>query len=155
MHLGRLARYLRLLGFDSAYANDLGDDEIAARAVAEQRIILTRDRGLLKRSEVTHGHWLRNNEPRKQLAEVVSVLDLSRRSATFSRCMKCNGVLEQVPEPELRPSLPAGVRGRYQTIAKCPGCQRLYWPGSHYARLSELVSQLDPERRSAARDQDL
>jgi uncharacterized protein with PIN domain len=143
VHLGKLARYLRLLGFDVVYENDLGDAEIAARAVGERRIVLTRDRGLLKRSEVTHGLWLRNTDPRRQLIEVIARLDLRQRIAPFSRCMECNGVLEKVPESVVRHALPEGVRGRYETIARCPGCHRRYWPGSHYARLSELVSSLD------------
>ena len=149
VHLGKLARYLRLLGFDTAYANDLDDAVIAARARAEKRIVLTRDRGLLKRSEVTHGHWLRNTSPRRQLSEVVAVLDLGKLIAPFSRCMNCNGTLEPVAENEVRDQLPPGVRDRYRTITRCQGCARLYWPGSHYARLSELISQLDAESDAA------
>jgi uncharacterized protein with PIN domain len=149
VHLGKLARYLRLLGFDTAYANDLEDAVIASRARAEKRIVLTRDRGLLKRSEVTHGHWLRNTSPRRQLSEVVAALDLGNLIAPFSRCMNCNGTLEPVAENEVRAQLPPGVRGRYRTITRCRGCARLYWPGSHYARLSELISQLEGERGAA------
>lgn len=142
VHLGRLARYLRLLGFDTVYTNDLEDAEIAARAKTEQRIVLTRDRGLLKRSEVTHGHWLRSTAPRRQLAEVVAALDLGSRITPFSRCMVCNGLLEQIPETAVRHELPEGIRGRYPAITRCPDCRRLYWPGSHYARLSKLLSKL-------------
>jgi uncharacterized protein with PIN domain len=105
--------------------------------------VLTRDRGLLKRNEVTHGLWLRHTEPRAQLVEVVTRLDLGDHIKPFSRCMACNGVLETVPETDVRPSLPDGVQGRYESIARCSGCGRLYWPGSHYARLSEFVSGLD------------
>jgi uncharacterized protein with PIN domain len=143
VHLGKLARYLRLLGFDAEYASDLDDAEIAARSVDEKRIVLTRDRGLLKRSEVSHGLWLRNIEPRRQLVEVVSRLDLGQRIQPFSRCMACNGVLETVPEAVVRDALPKGVRGRHESIARCTRCRALYWRGSHYARLAELVSGFD------------
>ena len=142
VHLGRLARYLRLLGFDAAYANDLTDADIAARSVAEQRIVLTRDRDLLKRSAVTHGYWLRNTDPRRQVMEVVDALDLGGRIRAFSRCMECNTELETVAEPTVRDWLPDGIRGRYARIACCAGCGRLYWPGSHHARLASLVGTL-------------
>lgn len=149
-HLGKLARYLRLLGFDVVDAGDLADAAIAARSVSERRIVLTRDRGLLKRSEVTRGMWLRNTRPRRQLVEVVTRLDLRARIEPFTRCMECNGLLETVPEQAVRERLPPGIRGRYETITRCPGCRRLYWPGSHYVRLSELVRALDREASIAA-----
>jgi uncharacterized protein len=145
VHLGKLARYLRLIGFDVAYGNDLSDAVIAARSVRETRILLTRDRGLLKRSEVTHGYWLRSTVPRAQLVEVVRALDLTARMHPFSRCLECNSVLATRPESEVRDELPERVRGRYATIARCPGCGRLYWPGSHHARLAALVASLVDE----------
>ena len=143
VHLGRLARYLRLLGYDASYGNDLEDHEIAARARAERRIVLTRDVGLLKRGDVTHGYWLRSDAPRAQLLEVVGALDLRAGIRPFSRCMVCNGVLEHRAELELRDALPPGIRGRYERIARCRDCARLYWPGSHYDRLRQLVAGVD------------
>lgn len=142
VRLGRLARYLRLLGFDAAYAKDAVDAEISARSVAERRIVLTRDVGLLKRSEITHGYWVRSSDPRAQLTEVVHALDLAGGMTPFSRCMVCNGVLETLDEGEVRDALPAGIRGRYPTVARCRDCARLYWPGSHYDRLARMVNDL-------------
>jgi uncharacterized protein with PIN domain len=141
VHLGKLARHLRLLGFDAVYDKSAGDAEIAERSAAEGRIVLTRDRGLLKRSAVTHGLWVRNTDPRRQLAEVVDALDLRSRVKPFARCMACNGLLEEVTEESVRSRLPEGVRGRYPAVARCAACGRLYWPGTHYRRLSRIVEE--------------
>ena len=145
VHLGKLARYLRLLGFDAVYDRVYDDASIVSIAVDECRIILTRDKGLLKRKAVTHGYWLRNTDPRRQLVEVVEKLALSRRVRLFSRCMVCNTRLERAAEAEVRDALPGGVRGRFDRLARCPGCERVYWPGSHYDRMVELVKSLLPE----------
>lgn len=142
VHLGRLARYLRLLGFDAAYSSEGADETLAARSAAEHRIVLTRDIGLLKRAEVTHGYWLRNTDPQHQVAEVVDALDLRGRFAPFSRCMRCNAKLETVPASRVRSELPAGIRERYERVSRCRDCGRLYWAGSHYDRLTRLVASL-------------
>lgn len=142
VHLGKLARYLRLLGFDTDYERNFDDAALAAISRKEQRILLTRDKGLLKRSEVTRGYWLRNTQPRMQIAEIVDAFDLYRAVRVFSRCMMCNHALETVDEAAVREALPAGLRGRLGRVARCAGCERLYWPGSHYDRLVELVTSL-------------
>jgi uncharacterized protein with PIN domain len=142
VHLGKLARYLRLLGFDTIYDRSYVDATIAAISVKERRLILTRDKGLLKRKEVTRGYWLRNIQPRLQIAEVIEVFDLRRVVRVFSRCMICNHSLETVNEALVRDALPAGLRGQFERVSRCPGCERLYWPGSHYDRLVDLVRNL-------------
>ena len=147
VHLGKLARYLRLLGFDSIYERDYDDATIAATSRTEKRIVLTRDKGLLKRKEITRGYWLRNTRPRLQIAEVVEAFDLRRNVRVFSRCTVCNQRLELVAEARVRDTLPAGVRGRYEHVARCLGCRRLYWEGSHYDRLAHLVSDLISKAR--------
>lgn len=142
VHLGRLARYLRLLGFDTTWDRAWDDATIVTIATTQRRIILTRDKGLLKRKAVTHGYWLRNINPRRQLVEVVDALDLSGLVRAFSRCTVCNAGLESVDEEDVRELLPAGIRGRFEQLARCPGCGRVYWPGSHYERMLELVGAL-------------
>ena len=142
VHLGKLARYLRLLGFDTIYDRDYDDATITAISVEQRRLILTRDKGLLKRKEVTRGYWLRNIQPRLQIAEVVKAFDLHRLVRVFSRCMVCNHTVETVAEAAVRDALPAGRRGRFEQVSQCPGCGRLYWPGSHYDRLVDLVRSL-------------
>ena len=142
VHLGKLARYLRLLGFDTIYDRSYGDATIVDVSTDERRIILTRDKGLLKHKEVSRGYWLRNIQPRLQIAEGIEVFDLRRAVRVFSRCMMCNHVLEIVDETDVRDALPAGVRGQFEQVSRCPGCERLYWPGSHYDRLVDLVQDL-------------
>ena len=142
VHLGKLARYLRLLGFDTIYDRDYVDATIATISRRERRILLTRDKGLLKRNEVTRGYWLRNEQPRLQIAEVVEAFDLCRLVRVFSRCMVCNHNLETVDEASVRDALPAGLRGQFEQVSQCPACRRLYWPGSHYDKLVDLVTNL-------------
>ena len=142
VHLGRLARYLRLLGFDALYQNDFDDPTIIAISRAERRIILTRDRGILKNGSVTHGYWLRETEPREQLREVVRVLDLKEDIRPFSRCLKCNGALLPVDKREILEQLPPKVREGYEEFVRCEGCGKVYWAGTHVERMKEILGEL-------------
>jgi uncharacterized protein len=142
VHLGKLARQLRLLGFDALYRNDYDDPVIVALAVAQSRVILTRGRGILKHSAVTHGYWVRNTQPRAQLQEVVNALDLKSSARPFTRCMGCNGRLEAVAEGRVLGQLPPRVREQHSSFVRCSQCGKLYWPGTHYHRMRELVGQV-------------
>ena len=142
VHLGKLARYLRLLGFDTRYRNDYDDAAIIGLARAELRIILTRDRGLLKHGAVTHGYWVRETAPRQQLAEIVRVFDLRAGAHPFTRCIRCNGELRRVPKSTVAERLPPLVRAHFEEFAQCRDCAAVYWPGSHYDRLRRLVDAL-------------
>jgi len=144
VHLGKLARYLRLLGFDSLYRNDYEDAEIVAISLKDRRIILTRDKGILKTGAVTHGYWLRAIRPKEQLREVVKALDLGRGIKPFSRCMVCNVELCQVEKTDIVDLLPEGVRENQDKFVRCSGCHRIFWAGSHYEHLRELVEELVP-----------
>jgi hypothetical protein len=141
VHLGKLARHLRLAGFDCLYRNDYRDSEIINAAVAERRIILTRDKGLLKQRLVTHGYFVRETESEAQLREVIRALQLQSSLRPFTRCRECNGELRDVPKSEVLARLPEKVRAAYERFQLCPGCGRIYWEGSHYERLRRL---LDP-----------
>lgn len=141
VHLGRLARYLRLLGFDTLYRNDYDDRAIIRLSVDEQRIILTRDKGLLKHGEVTRGYWLRNTAPLEQLREIVDAFDLRRDVRPFTRCVQCNGELENVDKQQALDRVPPRVAEIFDEFARCRGCGRMYWPGSHYDRMREIVSR--------------
>jgi hypothetical protein len=142
VHLGKLARYLRLLGFDTRYRNDYDDAAIIGLARAESRIILTRDRGLLKHGAVTHGYWVRSTVPRQQLAEIVRVFDLGRSAHPFTRCIRCNGELQRVPKGAVAERLPPRVRAHFEEFAQCRECAAVYWPGSHYDRMRRMVDEL-------------
>jgi hypothetical protein len=138
-HLGKLARHLRMAGFDCLYRNDYRDSEIINAALAEHRIILTRDRGLLKQRVVTHGYYVRRTDSEEQLREVVRALQLQSALRPFSRCRECNAELHEVPKTEVLARLPEKVRGAYERFQLCRGCGRVYWPGTHYARLRRLL----------------
>ncbi len=138
-HLGRLAAYLRLLGFDSLYRNDFNDEELARISAVEQRILLTRDRGLLKRSVVTRGYCLRAVIPHEQIREVVARFELARLAAPFRRCLACNAPLHPVEKQTVLDKLPAGTRAGCDEFYQCSGCGKIYWPGSHFARLQSIV----------------
>lgn len=141
-HLGRLAAYLRLLGFDSLYRNDHTDQELARLASSEGRILLTRDRGLLKRNLVTHGHWMRETRPRRQVVEVLRRFDLYGAVSPFRRCLRCNTLLRPVRKEAIGHRLPPKTRQFYDEFRCCPTCDRLYWPGSHYERMQQFVEQM-------------
>jgi hypothetical protein len=140
-HLGRLAAYLRLMGFDSLYRNDYSDQELAEISRGERRILLTRDRGLLKRSQVTHGYCVRATAPKEQLVEVFQRFDLSGSAQPFRRCLRCNGLLQAVPREAVGHLLPA-VTGDYERFAQCETCGQVYWPGLHYRRMRQLVDSV-------------
>ena len=152
VHLGKLARYLRLLGFDTVYERELDDAAIAARSRAEHRIVLTRDRGLLKRSAVTHGHAVRSMHADAQLVEIVEAFDLRKRIAPFSRCLKCNGLLGSVERELVEHRLPKFTRLAYDRFFRCEQCGSIYWPGAHSERLRCLVdsvtSEVPPDREA-------
>ena len=147
VHLGKLARYLRLLGFDTVYERELDDAAIASRSRAEHRIVLTRDRALLKRSEVTHGHAVRSMDADAQLLEVVEAFDLRARIAPFSRCLKCNGTVRSVARELVEHSLPKYTRLAYDRFFRCERCRSVYWPGAHFAHLRSLVDSVTSKRR--------
>jgi uncharacterized protein with PIN domain len=140
-HLGRLARYLRMLGFDVRWRNDADDAEIARIAAAEHRVLLTRDSGLLKRRIVTHGYRVRDVDPRRQLAEVVRRLDLFRSIVPFQRCLCCNDLLETVRDEDVA-GVPPRVRERHDAFRRCSSCKRVYWAGSHHRRMERLIADV-------------
>ena len=152
VHLGKLARYLRLLGFDTVYERELDDAAIASRSRDEHRIVLTRDRGLLKRSVVTHGHAVRSMHADAQLVEIVEAFDLRERIAPFSRCLKCNGAIRSVERELVEHRLPKYTRLAYDRFFRCEHCRSIYWSGAHSARLRSLVdlvtSKAPPDRQA-------
>jgi len=139
-HLGTLARRLRLLGFDCAFSNDPADDGLVRISVDQQRILLTRDRGLLKRRAVTHGYCLRSDLPTEQLGEVIVRFQLSGSMEPFTRCMACNGLLVRVDKAKIAHRLPPMTRHYYDDFHSCPDCGRDYWRGAHHERLQQIVT---------------
>jgi uncharacterized protein with PIN domain/sulfur carrier protein ThiS len=144
VHLGKLARHLRLLGFDTLYERDRPDRELAEISARENRILLTRDVGLLKRRIVTHGYFVRERDPGAQLREVVARLELARAVRPFTRCLNCNGELEPVDKEEIEDRLEARTRRHFDEFWVCRACKNVYWRGSHYDKLLRLVASIRP-----------
>jgi uncharacterized protein len=142
INLGQLARLLRLVGFDALCDRHLDDPELAAVGAAEHRIVLTRDRGLLKRRNVTHGLFVRAVDPFEQIVEVVRRLDLRGRLAPFTRCLRCGGPLVEVSKEAVIDHLEPLTQRHYEDFARCERCGQVYWKGPHHGRLEELVAQI-------------
>lgn len=138
-HLGKLARHLRIAGFDCLWENDYGDEEIVACSVAQQRIVLTRDLGILKRQAVERGHYVRATESGAQLREVVRAFQLEDRLRPFTRCRACNVEVRAVAKDAVAERLPPEVRLRFDRFTECPQCGRVYWQGTHFERLEGLL----------------
>jgi uncharacterized protein len=139
VHLGKLAKYLRLCGFDTLFRKELEDQDIISLSLSENRIILTRDIGILKNKQVTHGYWIRSQYPVKQLEEVFMRLDLKNQIRLFVRCMECNDLLLDVSKKEIMDRLLPKTQQFYRRFRKCPGCDRIYWKGSHYERMKKFI----------------
>jgi len=149
-HLGRLAVYLRMLGFDTLYRNDYDDDELAQIAGLDERILLTRDQRLLMRNQVRRGYWVRSKIPREQIVEVLRRFGLWAQVAPFKRCMRCNGLLQPVEKEAVLHRLEPLTKKYYDQFRICSDCSQVYWQGSHYERMARLIDQVVEESRSAA-----
>jgi len=142
VHLGKLTKYLRLCGFDTYYRTDFRDKEIINLAISDKRVILTRDRGLLKNKKVTHGYWIRSIYYCDQLKDILLHFDLKNRITLFTRCMECNGLLEDVTKKEILNRLLPKTRQYYRKFKKCRDCNRIYWNGSHYQSMKKNIKTL-------------
>jgi uncharacterized protein with PIN domain len=140
-HLGKLARDLRLLGFNVLYASDASDASLAA-ACSDERALLTRDRRLLMHKVVRHGYCPRSDDPDEQIAEVVDRFDLSGLAAPFTRCLPCNGPVARVSKSEILDQLEPLTKAYYHEFRRCPDCGKIYWPGSHFENLQARLERI-------------
>jgi uncharacterized protein with PIN domain/sulfur carrier protein ThiS len=147
-HLGGLAHLLRMTGFDTLYDNHFEDSEIARIAAEEGRIVLTRDRELLKRRGVTHGCYVRAIKSALQVREVFRRLDLARSARPFSLCLDCNVPLHRIDKSEVDGRVPEGVLARHTRFVTCPHCRRVFWEGSHWRKMRALVDELLAEENA-------
>ena len=138
-NLGKLALYLRILGFDTLYSNSYRDTEIAEVSRDQRRILLTRDRRLLQRSAVTHGYWVRSTDPVTQMREVASRFDLAGMIEPFHRCLRCNSLLVPVDKREILHRLEPKTKKYYDEFRICPECDRIYWKGTHFEHMREVL----------------
>lgn len=146
VHLGKLAKYLRLCGFDTIYNNHQDDLEIIDTAVLEKRIILTRDIGLLKNRKVTHGYWMRATDPKKQIVEILKKFDLFSKMKPFTRCLECNLKTQPIAKEQILDRLAPRTQSYYTEFHICTQCNRLYWRGSHYEKMQKLIEHLQSQR---------
>jgi uncharacterized protein len=141
-NLGRLARYIRLLGFDCLYCNDYADDVVATIASEQQRIVLTRDRMLLQRKIITYGYFVRADIPKIQIREVLKKFDLHHLIMPMTRCTRCNGKLVETHKQEIAHRLKPLTKKYFDKFLVCSDCEQIYWQGSHCTRVQRLVDDL-------------
>ncbi|TCJ14109.1 hypothetical protein EPD60_08850 [Flaviaesturariibacter flavus] len=142
VHLGGLARALRLLGFDTLYRNDYTDPQLAALSDTEDRALLTRDVGLLKHRRIRRGYWLRSQHTEEQAGEVLRRFGLAGAIQPFRRCLACNGPIAPVAEEQVRKLIPPRVLGFQKEFYQCGNCNRVYWKGTHYTRMLDFIERL-------------
>jgi uncharacterized protein with PIN domain len=142
VHLGKLAYYMRMLGFDTLYRNDYRDDELIRIAVDEGRALLSKDRKLLADSQITRGYRVCSNHPPEQLIEALQRFDLFDCVSPFQRCIRCNVLLESAAKESVLEYLPPSVAQSFDEFQRCPKCHRVYWKGSHYARMESFISDI-------------
>lgn len=145
VNLGKLARYLRLLGFDALSDGALDDEDLADISAGENRILLTRDRNLLKRSIIVHGYCVRAVWPREQLVEVIRRFDLADAVDPFARCMQCNGFIEAVAKRDVEHLLEPLTKEHYEDFRRCTNCGRVFWRGSHFEQLEAIVDSVETQ----------
>ncbi|WP_329118945.1 Mut7-C RNAse domain-containing protein [Streptomyces sp. NBC_01465] len=140
VHLGTLARRMRLLGVDAAYfSEDIGDPALAAHSAREQRVLLSRDRGLLHRRELWAGAYVYSDQPDDQLRDILG--RFTPALAPWTRCTACNGELKEATKAEVSDRLHGGTERSYDVFAQCTACGRAYWRGAHHARLEAIVAE--------------
>jgi uncharacterized protein len=142
LHLGKLAAYLRRLGFDTLYRNDYPDEELAEISSQENRILLTRDIGLLKRGIVTHGYWVRDKNPQQQLREVLQRFNLFEAIQPFSRCIHCNGAVKAVDQETIAAQISLKTKENHDEFRQCLDCGKIYWKGSHYEKMVQFIAEV-------------
>ena len=144
VNLGKLARWLRMLGFDTLWRNDYDDAQIVSQATENGRIILTRDRRLLYHKRITHGYWVRAVKPALQINEVLARLNLERLVRPFHRCIACNGLIHPVAKDDIDHLLEPLTRKYYEEFYQCGACGKVYWKGSHYEHMLHKIARLNP-----------
>ncbi len=139
VNVGRLAALLRLTGFDVAYGNSLDDSHIAKLAHCENRVVLTKNRALLKRSKIVFGRLVRAMQPENQLIETLQFFGLTGPHNLFSRCLLCNRELKPVAKADILHRLEPKTKKYFNTFKTCPDCNRIYWRGSHCDTMAAML----------------
>lgn len=141
VHLGKLASYLRMLGFDTLYRNDYDDPELASISSVEDRILLTCDRKLLMRKEINYGYFVRSRIPSLQVREIFHRFELAGKQKPFTRCMSCNGAIAHVDKLKIEARLLPNTRKYYHDFYQCNNYEKIYWEGSHLSGIQQTINQ--------------
>ena len=141
-HLGKLARYLRMLGFDSFYKNNYNRNELVEISLNEKRTILTKDKNVLKRSDVTHGYFVRNANVKNQVKEIIKRFDLQKEINEFTRCLECNSLLQTVKKETIVDRIPPKVAEWLDTFLSCSNCNKIYWRGTHHQKMNSFIQSM-------------
>ncbi len=139
VHLGRLCKYLRMLGWDTLYSNHYTPDEMIALSRQEKRILLSRSYQLARHKELTHTYWIRSANPHEQLKDVISRLDLSNLANPLTRCLNCNEMIVPVNKNEVLNRIQERTAWYYNEFYRCPACKQVYWKGSHYENMIDFI----------------
>jgi hypothetical protein len=142
VHLGKLATYLRLLGFDVLYSPIYNDDELMSISLLERRTLLSKDRRLIQHPSLTHAYLVRDSQPRDQAVEILRRFDLHSLIHPFIRCLACNTLLHRVEKEDVAGRLPPRVKEAFDEFFLCTYCDRVYWKGSHYEGMKAWVDEL-------------
>jgi uncharacterized protein len=142
VHLGKLAAYMRMMGFDTLYRNDYDDPHLASISANEDRILLTCDVRLLMRKEIDYGYFVRSRIPKQQFIEVMERFQLKDRYQPFSRCIECNGFIQPVDKEDITSQLQAKTRQYYNDFYQCQNCHKIYWEGNHVMQMQTVIKEL-------------
>jgi uncharacterized protein len=140
--LGRLTHWLRILGIDVSYSPDLGDEGLVRLALDQGRTLLTRDRALPVEWRIADFYLVESEAPLAQLREVADRFDLRPLARPFSRCSRCNEPLVPAARDAVRERVPPRVAETAAQFARCPSCGRVYWDGSHVARMRRVLAEV-------------
>lgn len=143
VHLGKLTKYLRMLGFDAIYRNDLDDRKIITIAESEKRIVLSRNAQLIKNIHSNNSYKLQSQHPKDQLNEIIHNFNLHQHFKPFTRCMACNGVIHPVEKEIIWKNLPHRTLSCFTEFYQCQNCKKLYWKGSHYDKMAKKIKELE------------
>jgi uncharacterized protein with PIN domain len=145
-NVGKLARWLRLIGYDTVLLKQKDDVQMIKIALGENRVILTKDAQFMKRRLVTNGTLktvhIERDDPEIQVQEVVETLSLDYDCKPFSRCLECNGVLVARDKEDVKDLIPARVSETQTQYTQCPACHRIYWPGTHWQAMDKKLKDL-------------
>lgn len=142
VHLGKLVRYMRMLGFDTLYKNNFSNDDLVRTSVDEKRTLITKDREILKRKDLTHGYWVRSIDLDGQLKEIIKRFDLKNQIKEFTRCVDCNILLSKIKKEDIIDQLPPKVKDRHDEFYFCPVCKKPCWKGSHYEKMKTFIENI-------------